>query len=225
MTDKPSPAEPLPIVILISGYGSNLQAIIDAVHNGDLPVEIRGVISNRPDAYGLARAKEAGIPTKVIDHTTHQNRRAFDLELQKAIDGFQPALVVLAGFMRILGAELIDHYRGRMMNIHPSLLPDYPGLNTHQRVLDAKEKRHGASVHFVTGELDSGPVIIQARIAVMPEDDTKSLAARIQKLEHRIYPVAIKWFAQGRLGFKEDIILLDNKPLIKPVEYQEDIMS
>jgi phosphoribosylglycinamide formyltransferase-1 len=225
MTDKTSPAEPLPIVILISGYGSNLQAIIDAVRNGELPVAIRGVISNRPDAYGLVRAKETGIPTKIIDHTLYQSRGAFDHALQEAIASFQPALVILAGFMRILGPELINRYQGRMMNIHPSLLPAYPGLDTHQRVIDAQEKQHGTSVHFVTNELDSGPVIIQAHIKVTPGDDVKSLASRIQALEHRIYPVAVKWFAQGRLEFKGNKILLDKKPLIKPVEYQEKTMS
>jgi len=218
--NKPS-AIPIPIVILISGYGSNLQAIIDATHNGELPVEIRGVISNRPDAYGLSRAKEVGIPTKIIDHKSYTDRRIFDRAMQEAIDSYRPSLVILAGFMRILGPDLISHYQGRMMNIHPSLLPDYPGLNTHQRVINAGEKCHGASVHFVTNELDSGPVIIQGSISVSPYDNVKSLNAKVQMLEHSIYPLAIKWFAEGRLECKENKILLDNKPLTSPVEYNE----
>ena len=220
MTDKIIPENPLPIVILISGYGSNLQAIIEAVHNGEMPVVIRGVISNRPDVYGLVRAKMADIPTRVIDHTNYQNRQLFDNALLDAIDGFQPALVILAGFMRILGPDLIKHYRCRMMNIHPSLLPAYPGLNTHQRVLDAGEHEHGVSVHFVTSELDNGPVIIRARTSVMPGDNAKTLATRIQALEHRIYPLAIKWFAEGRLECIDNKLFMEHRPLDKPIEYK-----
>ena len=220
MTDKIIPENPLPIVILISGYGSNLQAIIEAVHNGEMPVVIRGVISNRPDVYGLVRAKMADIPTRVIDHTNYQNRQLFDNALLDAIDGFQPALVILAGFMRILGHDLIEHYRCRMMNIHPSLLPAYPGLNTHQRVLDAGEHEHGVSVHFVTSELDNGPVIIQARTPVMPGDNAKTLATRLQALEHRIYPLAIKWFAEGRLECIDNKLFMEHRPLDKPIEYK-----
>ena len=220
MTDNITAAEPLPIVILISGYGSNLQAIIDSAGNGILPVTIRGVISNRPDVLGLVRATKAGIPTRVIDHSRYKSRLEFDNALQTAIDGFQPALVILAGFMRILGSRLINHYRCRMMNIHPSLLPAYPGLNTHQRILDAGEKLHGVSVHFVTNELDNGPVIVQAQIEVMPGDDAKSLAARVQSLEHRIYPEAIKWFAEGRLECIGNKIYMDKKPLEAPIIYK-----
>jgi len=225
MTDKISPAESLPIVILISGYGSNLQAIIDASRSGELPVEIRGVISNRPNAYGLQRAKEAGIPVKIIDHATYLDRPSFDRALQKAIDSFQPSLVILAGFMRILGPDLINRYQGRMMNIHPSLLPAYPGLNTHQRVLDAGEKEHGASVHFVTNELDSGPVIIQARIKITPDDNVRSLSTKVQAVEHHIYPLAIKWFAERRLELTDNKILMDKKPLTAPVEYRVSTLS
>lgn len=220
MSQGISPASPLPIVILISGYGSNLQAIIDAAHNGELPVEIRGAISNRPNAYGLLRAREAGIPTRIINNAAYTNRASFDHALHAAIDSFQPALVVLAGFMRILGPDLINRYQGRMMNIHPSLLPAYTGLNTHQRVLDAREKEHGASVHFVTDELDSGPVIIQARIKVTPDDNASSLATKVQTLEHRIYPLAIKWFAEGRVELTDNKILMDKKPLTTPVDYK-----
>jgi len=221
MTGNNPSTIPLPIVILISGYGSNLQAIIDTTRDGELPVEIRGVISNRPDAYGLLRAKKAGIPTKIINHKIYSDRREFDRALQEAIDSYHPSLVILAGFMRILGPDLINHYQDRMMNIHPSLLPAYPGLHTHQRVLDAGEKRHGASVHFVTNELDSGPVIIQGSIAVSPGDNVENLNTRVQKLEHHIYPLAIKWFAERRLEIKENKIMLDNKPLTTPVEYNE----
>ena len=221
MTGNNDATHSLPIVILISGHGSNLQAMIDAVRSGELPVEIRCVISNRPNAYGLLRAREAGIPTRIVNHTVYTDRRVFDHDLLHTIDAFQPSLVVLAGFMRILGPGLIDHYQGRMMNIHPSLLPAYPGLNTHQRVIDAKEKHHGASVHFVTNELDSGPVIIQGRISVSPDDDVNSLNARVRELEHQIYPLAIKWFAERRLELAGDTILLDNKPLSQPVEYQQ----
>ena len=219
MTELIPPAKPLSIVILISGYGTNLQAIVDAANSGDLPVVIRGVISNRPDVQGLTRAANAGIPTKVIDHTVYKTRREFNLALKEAIDGFQPALVVLAGFMRILGPELIDNYQCRMMNIHPSLLPAYPGLNTHQRVLEAGEKQHGVSVHFVTNELDSGPVIIQAHIEVSHADDAKSLAAKVQALEHRIYPLAIKLFAEGRLECIGNKLFLDKKLLTTPIKY------
>ncbi len=221
MTGNSDATPPLPIVILISGHGSNLQAIIDAVRSGELPVEIRCVISNRPDAYGLLRAREAGIPTRIVNHSVYTDRRVFDHDLLQTIDAFQPSLVVLAGFMRILGPGLIDHYQGRMMNIHPSLLPAYPGLDTHQRVIDAKEKHHGASVHFVTNELDSGPVIIQGRVSVSPDDDVNSLNARVQELEHHIYPLAIKWFAERRLELAGDTIMFDRKPLSQPVEYRQ----
>ena len=225
MTQGTSPASPLPIVILISGFGSNLQAIIDATRNGTLPVEIRGVISNRPNAYGLLRAREASIPVRIINNAAYPNRASFDHALHAAIDSFQPSLVVLAGFMLILGPDLINRYQGRMMNIHPSLLPAYPGLNTHQRVLDAREKEHGTSVHFVTNELDSGPVIIQARIAVTPADDTQSLTEKVQAVEHRIYPLAIKWFAEGRLELTDNKILMDKKPLTAPVDYRISALS
>lgn len=221
MTGNSDATPPLPIVILISGHGSNLQAIIDAVRSGELPVDIRCVISNRPDAYGLLRAREAGIPTRIVNHSVYTDRRVFDHDLLQTIDAFQPSLVVLAGFMRILGPGLIDHYQGRMMNIHPSLLPAYPGLDTHQRVIDAKEKHHGASVHFVTNELDSGPVIIQGRVSVSPDDDVNSLNARVQELEHHIYPLAIKWFAERRLELAGDRIMFDRKPLSQPVEYRQ----
>lgn len=211
-----SPPLPLPVVILISGTGTNLQAIIDAAARDELPVEIRAVISNRPHAPGLERARRARIPTQVIDHSAFATRAQFDAALQSAIDALQPQLVVLAGFMRILTPDFVRHYLGRMLNIHPSLLPKYPGLNTHQRVLDAGEREHGASVHFVTGELDGGPLIAQARVPVRADDTVAGLAARVRAREHEIYPSAIRWFAQGRLALRDNSAYLDDQPLHPP---------
>ncbi len=211
----------LPIVVLISGSGSNLQAIIDAAEQGELPVEIQAVISNCADAYGLERARRSGIDTRVIDHREFPDRRSFDQALQQAIDQYQPGLVVLAGFMRILTPEFVSHYAGRMFNIHPSLLPDYRGLHTHRRVLEDNGSRHGASVHFVTSELDGGPVVIQAEVPVLPGDDPETLAARVLSQEHRIYPLAIRWFAEGRLKLARGIPYLDGKPLRSPVRIEE----
>jgi phosphoribosylglycinamide formyltransferase-1 len=189
-------AKKLPLVALISGRGSNLKAIIDA---HDPLVEIRAVISNRPQAGGLMHAQQAGIPTEVVDHTQFKSRIDFDRTLQTRIDSYQPKLVVLAGFMRILTPEFVAHYEGRLLNIHPALLPAFRGLDTHKRALEAGVKEHGASVHFVTADLDAGPVIIQARVPVLPDDDEESLAARVLREEHRIYPQAIHWFAEDRL--------------------------
>ena len=212
-----SASAPLPVVILISGRGSNLQAIIDAVARGTLAVDIRAVISNRPDAAGLQRASEAGIATTVVDHTLYADRLAFDQALQACIDHYQPGLVILAGFMRILSADFVAHYRGRMLNIHPSLLPDFPGLNTHQRVLDAGCKLHGASVHFVTADIDGGPLVLQTRVPVHDDDSTDSLAARVLEQEHHLYPLAIRWFAEGRLRLDENgQALLDGAILTEP---------
>jgi phosphoribosylglycinamide formyltransferase-1 len=188
----------LPIVVLISGSGSNLQSIIDASHN-DLPVEIRAVISNRADAYGLTRAEQAGIPTAVLDHRDHPDRASYDTALRKLIDGYAPQLLVLAGFMRILSDDFVRHYEGRMMNIHPSLLPKYRGLNTHARAIESGDSEAGCTVHFVTPELDAGPTIIQARVPVLVDDTPETLAARVLEQEHRIYPEAIRRFAEGEL--------------------------
>lgn len=206
MTDR------LPVVVLISGRGSNLQAIIDAAAD-DLPVDLRAVISNRPGAAGLERADQAGVHTEVLDHEAYPSREAYDEALQALVDGFRPGLVVLAGFMRILTPAFVEHYRGRMMNIHPSLLPAFPGLNTHQRALDAGVREHGASVHFVTDEVDGGPVITQARVPVRPRDTADDLAARVLKQEHRIFPQAVHWFAEGRLELKGHRAFLDGKPV------------
>lgn len=208
---------PLPIVVLISGRGSNLQSIIDAVTAGELPVEIRAVISNRPDVQGLQRAAQAGIVTQVVDHRQYPERAAFDAALQATIDDYQPQLVVLAGFMRILTPAFVQHYRGRMINIHPSLLPEFPGLNTHQRVLDAGRRETGATIHFVTEETDGGPAILQARVAVLADDDADRLAARVLEQEHRMYPVVLRWYAEGRVQLDpEGRVRFDGTPLEQP---------
>lgn len=199
MSQAASQAIKLRVVVLISGSGSNLQALIDGVDSGDLPIEIAAVISNRPEVMGLTRASKAGIPTLVLDHKNFASREAFDIELMRTIDAYTPGLVVLAGFMRILTPAFTEHYLGRMLNIHPSLLPKFQGLHTHQRAIDAGETHHGVSVHFVTAELDGGPVIVQARVPILPTDDADLLAKRVQKQEHVIYPLAVKWFAEGKL--------------------------
>jgi phosphoribosylglycinamide formyltransferase-1 len=203
----------LSLVILISGNGSNLQAIIDAIQAGALNAKIRAVISNNPDAYGLTRARQAGIPAKALDHRQFAGREAYDRELRALIDKYQPQLVVLAGFMRILTADFVTHYHGRMLNIHPSLLPKYQGLNTHQRVLEAGDDIHGVSVHFVTPELDGGPVILQAEVPVHPGDTANDLAQRVHQQEHVIYPLVIRWIAEGRLRLQDETVLFDGKPL------------
>ena len=220
-----SKQSPLPIVVLISGNGSNLQAIIDAVDSKNLSVDIRAVISNKKDAYGLERAKKAGIPAETIPHADFDNREAFDKALIKKIDQYQPGLVVLAGFMRILTEDFVNHYQGRMMNIHPSLLPKFQGLNTHARALEENEKVHGASVHFVTNDLDSGPLIIQAQVPVHADDDEKSLATRVHEQEHKIYPLAIQWFAEERLSMKEQNAMLDGHKLQEPYILQDNKKS
>ncbi len=207
----------IPLVVLISGSGSNLQAIIDRAANGSLPAEIRGVISNRADAYGLERARQAGIPTQVIDHRDYADRDAYDRALAAAIDAFAPRLVALAGFMRILTPGFVQHFHGRMLNIHPSLLPHYPGLHTHRRALEAGDREHGATVHFVTEQLDGGPRIIQARVAVEPGDDESALAARVLKQEHLIYPTAIRWIAEGRVAMVGEQVLFEGMPLAAPM--------
>jgi len=188
----------LPVVVLISGSGSNLQTLIDGTQ-ADLPIRIDAVVSNEPSAFGLERAHRAGLETRVLSHRDYLSREEYDAALGDLIDGFEPGLVVLAGFMRILTPAFVARFRGRMLNIHPSLLPKFRGLHTHQRALEADETVHGASVHFVTEALDSGPVVLQAKVPVEPGDDPQRLAARVLCQEHRIYPQAVRWFAQGRL--------------------------
>ena len=188
------------IVILISGRGSNMEALIAARDAGNLPVNIAAVISNRPDARGLETAAKAGITTHYVDHKAFAGREAFDAALAECIDQFQPDLVILAGFMRILSEGFVRHYEGRLINIHPSLLPSFPGLHTHQRALEEGVRIHGCTVHFVTPALDHGPVIIQAAVPVLDGDSEDDLAARILIQEHRIYPQAVRWFAEGKLS-------------------------
>ncbi len=194
---------PCNVVVLLSGTGSNLQALIDSTADSENPVRIAAVIANRSDAYGLQRAQAAGITTRVLEHGDYQGRDAFDAALMEAIDGFDPQLVVLAGFMRILTPAFVRHYHGRLLNIHPSLLPRHKGLHTHQCALEAGDTEHGCSVHFVTEELDGGPLVVQAVIPVHSQDTAASLAQRVHAQEHRIYPLAIRWFAEGRLHLTE----------------------
>jgi phosphoribosylglycinamide formyltransferase-1 len=209
----------LPVVILISGRGSNLESIIGCAASGALTVDIRAVISNRPDAAGLQIAATAGIRTEVVDHTAFADRVAFEQALQACIDACQPGLVVLAGFMRLLTAGFVAHYHGRMLNIHPSLLPALPGLNTHQRALEAGLAEHGASVHFVTAEMDGGPVLLQARVPVLAGDTPAALADRVLAQEHRMYPLAIQWFASDRIFLDENgRINFDGNPLTQPID-------
>ncbi len=212
---------PCRIVVLISGNGSNLQAIIDAIGANTIPAEIVAVISNKAEAYGLQRAHAANIATAVLPYAEFNDRVKYDQALMTCIDQYQPDLIVLAGFMRILTAELVHHYLGKMLNVHPSLLPKYKGLNTHQQVLDAGDKEHGATVHFVTPELDSGPIALQGKIAVLETDSEPQLAQRVHEIEHQIYPQAIKWFAEGRLCLSENNVLLDQHPITE----QEKIYS
>jgi phosphoribosylglycinamide formyltransferase-1 len=201
------------IVVLISGSGSNLQALIDAVEKQEFEAEIAAVISNKANVKGLERAQTANIPTCVIEHQKYPDRTDFDARLSQEINNHQPDLIVLAGFMRILTADFVKRYEGRLLNIHPSLLPKYPGLHTHQRALDAGDNEHGVTVHFVTADLDSGPNIIQAKVNIFEGDSAETLAKRVLTQEHIIYPIAVKWFVEGRLHMVEHKAYLDNEPL------------
>ena len=201
------------IAILISGRGSNLQAFLDAAQSGDLPGEIAVVLSNNPDAAGLARAADAGIATKAIDHRDYSSREAFDQAMVDCLADYDIELVILAGFMRILTPVFIEPFAGRLLNIHPSLLPKYPGLNTHQRALDAGDPDAGVTVHFVTPELDGGPPVIQARVPVEAGDTASSLASRVLVQEHVIYPIAARWYLQGRLRLTDNGAELDGQLL------------
>jgi phosphoribosylglycinamide formyltransferase-1 len=188
------------IVILISGRGSNMEALVHAARDQQWPARIAAVISNKADAKGLDFAQSHGIPTAVVPNKDYASRAEFDTALQQVIDGFAPDLVVLAGFMRILTPGFVAHYDGRLLNIHPSLLPHFPGLHTHQQALDAGHQVHGATVHFVTAELDHGPVVAQASVAVLPDDTEDTLAARVLVQEHQLYPRAIRLFIEDRLS-------------------------
>ncbi|WP_228875076.1 phosphoribosylglycinamide formyltransferase [Paraburkholderia saeva] len=188
------------LVILISGRGSNMEAIVRACSRERWPAEVAAVIANRPDAAGLAFAASQGIATVVVDHRQFPDREAFDAALAAEIDRFSPDLLALAGFMRVLTPGFVDHYAGRMLNVHPSLLPSFAGLKTHQQALDAGVRLHGASVHFVTSQLDHGPIVIQSAVPVLAGDDATALAARVLSAEHVIYPRAVRWFVEGRLA-------------------------
>lgn len=201
------------IVVLISGSGSNLQSFIDATVGNELDADIACVISNRADAFGLERARAANIPTEILDHKLFASREDFDAALQQRIDHYQPDLLILAGFMRILTPGFVSHYLGRLLNIHPSLLPKYPGLHTHQRAIDAGDTQAGATVHFVTPELDGGPAILQVHVPILPGDTAVALAQRILPHEHAIYPLAAQWFAQSRLQLRDNHALLDGELL------------
>jgi len=203
------------IVVLISGNGSNLQAIIDACEQAKIPGKITAVISNKAHAYGLQRAKAADIPAVFIDHTQYVTREAYDQQLLVQINEFAPDLIVLAGFMRILSREFVEHFQGQILNIHPSLLPKYKGLHTHQRAIDAGDREHGASVHFVTANLDDGPVILQSKVPIFENQDAEELTQRVIVQERQMYPLVVKWFCQDRL------IMLNNKAFLDGIELEE----
>jgi len=214
----PDVTQPLALVVLISGRGSNLKAILNATKRGELPAVVSAVISNRADASGLGYARQENIDTLVLDPGDYPDGERYDHALQGLIDGFKPGLVMLAGFMRILTPGFVQHYHHKLINIHPSLLPEFRGLHTHQRVLEAGVREHGASVHFVSEELDSGPVILQVRVPVLPGDNTEQLAARVLPQEHRLYLQAIRWLAEGRICWHNEQLLFDGQPLQEPVE-------
>ena len=203
-------------VVLVSGSGTNLQAIIDQVKSGRLGIELIGVVSDRPGAFALERAQRAGIATHTVDFRSLGDREAFTARLSELLGGIDAQLVVLAGFMRILPAPLVDRYRGRMLNVHPSLLPKYPGLETYRRALADGERWHGSTVHFVTPELDAGPGIIQYRVPVREAETEASLRQRVQRGEHIIYPKALDWLASGRLQFRSGSPWLDGRELLRP---------
>ena len=201
------------IVVLISGSGTNLQAIIDACKEGRINASISAVISNKADAYGLERAQQAAINTVFINPKDYADRESYDLALADEIEQQQADLIVMAGFMRILSPAFVERFKGKMLNIHPSLLPKYQGLNTHQRAIDANDDEHGCSVHFVTAELDGGPVVLQAKVPIFEEDSAEELAARVQAQEHAIYPLVVSWFIEQRLEMKADRAWLDGQML------------
>ena len=209
--------------ILISGSGTNLQAFIDAAGDGSLDLNIAVVVSNRPDAYGLVRARDAGIATECVRNEDYRDRAAFDEALADTLAKYEPGLLILAGFMRILSGQFVRRFEGKILNIHPALLPKFPGLNTHQRVIDAGETMHGSTVHFVTEELDAGPRILQGRVPVLTDDTASRLSARVQAVEHKIYPQAAALFASGRLEFKDGKSWLDGARLDEPVQYAGEL--
>jgi phosphoribosylglycinamide formyltransferase 1 len=209
-----------PIVILISGRGSNMRALIERSHAADAGYSVSKVLSDKPEAAGLRTARNLGVTAQALPAAKSDERATYDRALAAEIERCSPSLIVLAGFMRILSAQFVNLFAGRILNIHPSLLPKYPGLHTHRRVLEAHEAQHGATVHFVTEELDGGPPVIQARVAVKADDDEASLAARVQAEEHRIYPLAVRWFCEGRLRYEEGHAWLDGRILQEPVLFE-----
>ena len=208
--------------VLISGGGSNLQSIIDASLDGQIGVDVAVVVSNVAGVGGLARAESAGIATECIVNGDFEDRESFDQALIDVLDSYEPDIVILAGFMRILSPVFVNRFAGRLLNIHPSLLPAYPGLRTHQRVIDAGESIHGCTVHFVTEELDCGPSIIKGQVLIDADDTADTLAARVLAVEHKIYPIAADLVARGRVRFDGTEITLDGKPMVEPVAYSED---
>ncbi len=217
-----SPGSQVRTVVLVSGSGTNLQAIIDHAQGGSLGITLTGVISDRPGVLALERAKRAGIPALTVNHAQAGSTAAFQKQLGAALAELNPELIVLAGFMRILSPELVGAWAGRMLNVHPSLLPKYPGLHTYRRALEAGEKEHGSTVHFVIPELDAGPGILQYRVPIRPGESEDSLRARVQQGEYLIYPRAIAWFAAGRLALKDGSTWLDGEHLSAPVVVEED---
>lgn len=209
------------IVVLVSGNGSNLQAIIDACQSNQINGKVVAVISNQPNVYSLIRAKQANIPSHVINHKAFISREEFDDKVQQQIDCYQPDLIVLAGYMRILTTDFVQHYAGKMLNIHPSLLPKYPGLHTHRRAIEAGDKEHGTTVHFVTEDLDGGPIILQAKVPIFDNDTEQDVTERVLTQEHRIYPLVVKCFCDNRLNMQDGKAYLDGK-LISSAGYGED---
>ncbi len=209
----------LSLAVLISGNGSNLQAIIDAIEAGELDAEIRLVISNIGDAFGLERARKHGLDARVIDHREFADRETFDTALAQALDAVEPDFIVLAGFMRILGADLVERYQHRILNIHPSLLPNYKGLDTYQRALDHGETRHGVSIHLVTAALDDGPVLLQGSYPIEADDGVEQMAAKGHALEHRMYPAILGWLAEGRLTIDRGQAYYDRVHLQSPIQF------
>lgn len=208
---------PLPVAVLVSGFGSNLQALLDAAAAGRLAVDFRLVASDRADARGLERARNAGIPAAALPPAAYPDRAGWNRTLDAQLRESGAELVILAGFMRVLGPELVRAWQGRMLNIHPSLLPLHRGLHTHRRALEAGDRMHGTSIHFVTEELDGGPVILQARVPVLRGDDEQSLAQRVQAREHEVYPRVVGWVAAGRLRWRDEAAWLDGRRLLRPV--------
>ena len=209
------------LVVLISGNGSNLQSILDACESGRINGSVAAVFSNKASAYGLTRAQQASVPAHALSAQDFPDRNAFDRQLMQQIDAYAPDLVVLAGYMRILSPAFVAHYHDRLLNIHPSLLPKYPGLHTHRQALANGDAEHGTSVHFVTDELDGGPIILQARVPVFADDDEAEISARVQHQEHAIYPLVISWFVEGRLQMRAGRAWLDGEPL-PPEGYAHD---